>query len=205
MKLDKLLDLQGQFLADYTDGFDSPDMLKIRKKHNVEKLSAQAQEAFAESKFGDPEAVVQCMIQIIGRSSMVSMFEKPRFRDAVGTALPETRERMADGLYEMLHGKQEKGFNAILDELVTMKLAKWSLMSILPYYYAPTENWFIKPNTTKAILKHFEVEDLVYKPRPSYEFYRDYSALLDQMKDMADPKLGGNNAAFTGFLMMTIM
>ena len=205
MRLDKLLELQGRFLADYPDGFDDPEMLKVRKKHNVAKLTAQAQGAFAEEKFGDPEVISQSMIQIIGRSSMVSMFEKPRFRDAVGTALPETREVMVDGLYELLHGSKEKGFNAILDELVPMKLAKWSLMSILPYYYAPTESWFIKPNTTKAILQHFEVEGLVYKPRPSYAFYRDYSALLDEMRDMADPKLGGNNAAFTGFLMMTIM
>lgn len=205
MKLDKLLELQGQFLADYPEGFDDEYMLKIRKKHNVDKLSTQTQEAFAESKFGDPEAITKSMTQIMSRSSMVSMFEKPKFRDAVGSSSPETREVLTDGLYELLHGNQEKGFNAILDELVTMKLAKWSLISALPYYYAPTQNWFIKPNTTKAILKHFEVEDLVYKPRPSYEFYRDYSGLLDQMKDMADPKLGGNNAAFTGFLMMTIM
>lgn len=205
MKLDKLLELQGQFLADYPEGFDDPEMLKIRKKHNVEKLTGQAQEAFAESKFGDPEAIAKSMTQIMSRSSMVSMFEKPKFRDAVSSSLPETREMLTDGLYELLHGDKEKGFNVILDELVTMKLAKWSLISALPYYYAPTENWFIKPNTTKAILKHFEVEDLVYKPRPSYEFYRDYSGLLDQMKDMADPKLGGNNAAFTGFLMSTIM
>ncbi|MGB1256006.1 MAG: hypothetical protein ACPG51_09070 [Thiolinea sp.] len=205
MKLDKLLELQGQFLADYPEGFNDPEMQKVRKKHNVDKLTEQAQDAFTEAKFGDPEAVIQSMIQIVGRSSMVSMFEKPRFRDAVGTSLPETRELMVDGLYEFLHGNQEKGFNILLEELVTMKLAKWSLISILPFYYAPTENWFIKPNTTKAILKHFEIESLVYKPRPSYAFYRDYSALLTEMKDNADPNLGVNNAAFTGFLMMTIM
>lgn len=87
-----------------------------------------------------------------------------------------------------------------------MKLARWSIISILPFYYAPTKHWFIKPNTTKAILKYFEADDeLVYKPRPAYEFYRDYSAFLDELKGRTDERLSPNNAAFTGFLMMSLM
>nr|CAA6804017.1 MAG: Unknown protein [uncultured Thiotrichaceae bacterium] len=40
---------------------------------------------------------------------------------------------------------------------------------------------------------------------PSYEFYRDYSAFLDELKDRTNARLSLNNAAFTGFLMMTLM
>ena len=148
-------------------------MLKVGKKHNVNKLAGQAKEMLDPSQFGNPEVIIQNMTLLLSRSSMVSMFEKLKFRDAVGTLLPETRETMVDGLYEPLHGNMNKGFNTLLDELVAMKLGKWSLMSLLPFYYASTEFWFVKPNTTKAILKYFEVEDLVYKPRPSYEFHRD--------------------------------
>lgn len=205
MNLDKVHELEGDFFARYPEGFVDPEMVKVRKKHNVDKLVGQANEMFAPSQFGNPEMITQNMILLVSRSSMVSMFEKPKFRDAVGSSLPETREALSDGLSELLRGDEEKGFNAILDELVVMKLAKWSLISLLPFYYAPTERWFIKPNTTKAILKYFEVDDLVYKPRPSYEFYRDYSAFLDELKDRTDERLSPNNAAFTGFLMMSLM
>lgn len=205
MNLDKLHELEGDFFARFPEGFSDPEMLKVRKKHNVDKLVEQAKTLFDPSQFGNPEVITQGMAQLISRSSMVSMFEKPKFRDAVGSSLPRTREALSDGLSELLHGDEEKGFNAILDELVGMKLAKWSLMSILPFYYAPTERWFIKPNTTKSILKYFEVGDLVYKPRPSYEFYHDYSAFLDELKDRTDERLSPNNAAFTGFLMMSLM
>lgn len=54
----------------------------------------------------------------------------------------------------------------------------------------------------KNILKYFEIEDIVYKPRPSYEFYRKYKKILKQFKKEVNKNLGDNNAKFTGFLMM---
>ena len=205
MRIDKLFELQGDFFARFPDGFDDPEMVKIGKKHNVSRLSEQAQEMFAESKFGMPESIVQNMILLIKRSSMISMFDKPKFRDAVGSISPSERELLADGLYELLHGKKEQGFDQILEQLVALKLGRWSLISAVPYYFDMKENWFIKPNTTKSILKYFEMDkELVYKPRPSYEFYRDYSQFLTDLRDEADPKLSPSNAAFTGFLMMSI-
>ena len=190
MRIDKLFELQGDFFARFPDGFDDPELHKRIKKHNVDRLAAQAQEMFAETQFGMPEAIVQNMILLIKRSSM-------------------EREILADGLFELLHGKKisdkEKGFDQILEQLVTLKLGRWSLISAIPYYYNMTENWFIKPNTTKMILKYFEMDkELVYKPRPSFEFYQDYSEFLTNLRDEADPKLSKSNAAFTGFLMMSI-
>lgn len=205
MRIDKLFELQGDFFARFPDGFDDPEMLKIGKKHNVNKLAGQAQEMFAESQFGMPEAIVKNMILMISRSSMISMFDKPKFRDAVGAISPVERELMADGLFDLLHGDKEKGFDQILEQLVVLKLGRWSLMSAIPYYFDMKENWFIKPNTTKSILKYFEMDkELVYKPRPSFEFYQEYSQFLTNLRDEADPKLSPSNAAFTGFLMMSI-
>ena len=209
MRIDKLFELQGDFFARFPDGFDDPEMVKRVKNHNVDKLAGQAQEMFDESQFGMPEAIVKNMILMISRSSMISMFDKPKFRDSVGAISPMEREILADGLFELLHGKKvsdkEKGFDQILEQLVRLKLGRWSLISAIPYYYNMTENWFIKPNTTKMILKYFEMDkELVYKPRPSFEFYQDYSEFLTNLRDECDPKLSKSNAAFTGFLMMSI-
>jgi len=90
--------------------------------------------------------------------------------------------------------------NALLD----LKLGKWTLVSALPFYYDMHKYWFIKPNTTKAILKHFGVQNLAYQPSPTHAFYQSYSDFLLELRELADPKLSISNAAFTGFLMMSI-
>ncbi len=205
MRIDKLFELQGDFFARYPDGFDDEAIMKIRKKHNLDKLAAQAQEAFAETKFGLPESIIQHMILTVSRSSMVFMFDRLRFRDGVGALSPIERERLVEALFDRLHGNKERGFDQMLDQLIKLKLGSWSMISAIPYYYDMQENWFIKPSVTKSVLKYFEMDkELVYKPRPSFEFYRDYSDFLTNLRDEADPKLSPSNGAFTGFLMMTI-
>ena len=89
-----------------------------------------------------------------------------------------------------------------MEILTEEKLAKWSLISIIPYYFAPKKHIFIKPTTTKNVLKYFDIEEIVYKPRPSYEFYRDYKKILAGFKKEVNKKLSNDNAKFTGFLMM---
>ena len=205
MRIDKLHDLQGDFFARYAEGFMDPEMIKLGKKHNVDKVVDFTQESFAETQFGKPESIVKNLTQVVSKSSMISMFDKPKFRDAVLTLAPKECKALADAVFELLYGKQQKGFEQMLDQLVTLKLGRWSLMSVLPFYHDPNKNWFIKPNTTKSILKYFEVDQqMIYKPRPSYSFYQEYSDFLTQLRDESDPRLSPNNAAFTGFLMMTI-
>jgi len=88
--------------------------------------------------------------------------------------------------------------------LATEKLAKWSIISIIPAYYKPTKEVFVKPTTAKGILKHFNIEDLSYKPLPSWGFYKKYRKLMNDAKKEVDPSLSPSNAAFSGFLMMVL-
>lgn len=90
----------------------------------------------------------------------------------------------------------------MLEIFTEEKLAKWSLISVIPYYYAPKKHLFIKPTTTKDVLKYFDIEEIVYKPRPSYEFYAKYKKILAQFKKEVNNKISNDNAKFTGFLMM---
>ena len=96
------------------------------------------------------------------------------------------------------------GFDAMIDLLHTEKLAKWSLISIIPAYYSPSTEVFVKPTTTKNVIKHFEIKDLIYKPRPSWDFYQRYRAIINSAKDKVDNSLSPSNAAFSGFLMMAM-
>jgi hypothetical protein len=134
---------------------------------------------------------------------MVSRFEKPRFRDYVSGLSREDRAYLAGGYCNLLHGDQETGFNQILDVLTEGQLAKWSLMTIVMHHYRPQVDVFVKPTTTKNVIRQFELDDLVYRPRPSWGFYAAYRDAISEMKRHVHPSLSPNNAAFTGFLMMS--
>lgn len=198
----KLLKIaEASFMAEFPGGFENPEMVKVGKKHRVSKLSEQAQLAFAKGRFKDSEAICEDMVRIIGRSSMVSMFEKPKFRGFVQRLNKDERAFLANALKNLLHGKQEQGFNAMVDLLKTEKLAKWTLVSAIPAYYRPTEEVFVKPTTAKNIINNFKVPELVYHPSPSWGFYRAYRDLVNDAKTKVDPRLSPSNPAFTGFLM----
>ena len=203
MNLKKLRQAEATFFARYPGGFGDPDLQQIGKRHNVDKVVAQAQELLSKKVFKQTSVALDNVVRIVTRSSMVSLFEKPKFRDYVNGLGRDDREYLAAGFHKLLHGNQEKGFDQVLDVLIEGKLAKWSLMTICLLYLRPQQEVFVKPTTTKAVLRQFEIEDLVYHPRPTWAFYAAYRELIADMKSQVDPGLSPNNAAFTGFLMMT--
>ena len=142
------------------------------------------------------EKTVADMVKTVSRSSMVSMFEKPKFRDFCGRLDQSQKGFLVDSLIELLHGDQQAGFEGMVDLLLTEKLAKWSLVTIIPAYYAPNKEVFVKPTTAKGVIAHFDIEGLVYKPRPTWEFYTGYRTLINQAKKKVDKKLSPSNARF---------
>lgn len=202
MRIDILKAAEAEFFSIYPEGFDDPEMAAIKKRHKVAKMTEMAHDAFGKDKFGFTQEIVENMIKIVTRSSLISVFEKPKYRDYLRSLDQETKDLLAHGLYLQLHGDSEKGFNLVLDVLTLGKLAKWSLISVIPYYYYPQTEAFMKPTTVKGIVTTFELEGLIYKPRPSYSFYIEYRRQLMEMRKMVSPNLGPDNAAFSGFLMM---
>jgi len=203
VNLQKLREAESLFLHRYPGGFENEDMQKVGKKHNVGRLSEYAATALARKNFNQQARILDEIVKIVSRSSMVSMFEKPKFRDYVNGLSRDDRAFLATGFKRLLHGEQEQGFNDLVDVLSEGKLAKWSLITICPLYYRPQSEVFVKPTTTKNVIRQFELEDLVYNPRPSWEFYVGYRDAITRMKAAVSPSLSPNNAAFTGFLMMT--
>ncbi len=203
MNLKKLREAEGLFLHRYPGGFGSEEMRHIARKHNVDKLSELAAASLTKKHFGNTAQVLDDLVKIVTRSSMVSMFEKPKFRDYVNGLSRDDRAFLASGFKKLLHGNQQQGFADVVDVLTEGKLAKWSLVTICPFYYRPQREVFVKPTTTKNAIRQFELEGLAYRPRPSWEFYVAYRDAIDAMKAAVDPSLSPNNAAFTGFLMMT--
>lgn len=200
MNLEKLEQARDDFFERYPAGYEDPEMQAIIKKHRVAKMNAFARENFAPECFDEPEAVFRAIGKIVNQSSLVSIFEKPKFREFAETANPFDRQEMVDGLYEFLHGDQEDGFERMLRTLGRYKLAKWVLLTLIGVYYNPQVEVLIKPTTVKGIIEYYELEGLKYSPKPTYAFYRDYRAALNDMKSRLDCFKDGDNAAFSGFL-----
>jgi len=67
MNLKKLKQAEEAFLNQYPGGFDNPEMVAIRKKHNVDKMIAFAQDSFSKRNFKLPDLIVENMIKVISR------------------------------------------------------------------------------------------------------------------------------------------
>lgn len=205
MNYERLKTAETVFLDRYPGGFGHEDLVAVGKKHRIDRMTEQTRTLLARERFRQQGAVLDDIVKLVTRSSMVSLFEKPKFRDFVNGLNRDDREYLADGFRILLHNKkQEPGFNKILDVLREGKLAKWSLITILPLYMRPEEEVFVKPTTTKRIIAYLELEDLVYKPQPSWAFYAAYRDAINHIKTLVDPSITTNNAAFTGFLMVTL-
>ena len=203
MNVGKLREAEALFLLRYPGGFESEELRHVVRRHNVGRLIEFAQSALAVERFARRAQVLDDIVKIVSRSSMVSMFEKPRFRDYVKGLGRNERAHMAGSFEQLLHGDPERGFSDLVELFGEAGLAKWSLLTVCPFYYRPDREVFVKPTTTKNVIRQFELEGLVYQPRPSWPFYVRYREAIAQMKAAVDPALAPNNAAFTGFLMMT--
>ena len=201
---EKLRAAQARFFMEYPGGFANEELVNIGKKHRMDTMVAMAQDSFTPAACLNVDKTIDAMIKVVSRSSMVSMFEKPKYRDTLRALPDDDRAFLVQCLSELLHGKQSLGFAGMADLLRLHKLAKWSLLTIIPAYYAPTVEVFIKPTTVKGILAYFEMAEPVYKPAPSWAFYETWRGLINAAKQQVDSSLSPSNAAFSGFLMMAL-
>ena len=205
MNLERLRQAEEAFLQRYPGGFDNPEIIATRvRKHKPDQMISLAQESFAKRNFRLPDLIVQNMVKLISRSSIISVFEKPRFRDFAGALPPHEKETLSTGLEQLLHRNEQTGFEIVLDLLKSGKLAKWSLMTVCQTYYHPQRDVFVKPTTVKGVIEFFELEHLQYRPTPSWGFYESYRSAFYDMKSRVHPSLSPTNAAFSGFLWMTV-
>jgi hypothetical protein len=204
MDLKKLKQAEEEFFNRYPGGFANPEMIAIRKKHKLEKMIELAQDGFAKRNFKLPDLVIENMIKVITRSSLISVFEKPKFRDFARALPSDSRKTLTSGLQKLLYGNEQIGFETMLEVLKRGRLAKWSLMTICQAYYRPQVEVFVKPTTAKGIIETFELKNLHYKPTPTWAFYDEYRAVINEMKTQVDASLSPYNVAFTGFLMRSM-
>ncbi len=204
MNLEKLKDIESEFLERYPKGFEDAHFFPTMKKFKPEKLEEFAKEALKKENFSNPNLVVDGFLKIIQKSVMVSLFDKLKLKDAIMSLNSYEKDMLSIEIFELLYGDKKEGFEGLVEFLAQYNLAKWTLLSVVPYSINRQTEYFIKPTTTKNIIKYFELESLIYKPKPSFEFYENYTKVLDEMKSNVSDSLTFDNAAFTGFLKIGI-
>ncbi len=203
MNYERLRIAEAHFLQSYPGGFSDPALEPTLKKHRMNKMTEFAEELFAPACFYQPNEFLGKLVKLVSRSSMVSMFEKPKFRDAIDDMNSNEREELTEALRELYHGSQPAGFGKVVDLFSRRRIAKWSIVTIGLVYYRPDQEVFVKPTTAKMIIEKLQL-DLEYRPKPSWEFYSGYRDAVMEIKSRVNPSLSSNNAALTGFLMMAL-
>ena len=132
MNQTRLENAQRWFLSRYPGGFAHPELALIGKKHRLEKMQDFVRDNFAQKKFRDTDELLADWVKLVSRASLVSIFEKPKFRDLVNDLSPKEKNGFAAGLKAQLHGDQQTGFEKILHLLQSYKFAKWSIISLAP-------------------------------------------------------------------------
>ena len=205
MNTDKLLQAEAAFLSHYPQGFSDPSMASVKKKHNVDKLAEFAQENLTIANFNRPEFIAETVLKIVSRSSMVSRFEKPRFRDFIHCLNSSEKEAFSSAYEKRLFGRaKRRGFEELVGMMQPFGVAKWSIVSVVPFYFSPRKEVFVKPTTAKGILANLEIEGLEYRPAPTWDFYQGYQRLLKEISQTVSPTLSPNYAALSGFLMISL-
>jgi hypothetical protein len=205
MNLSRLKQAEAVFLQRYPGGFNNPELIATRvKKHRPDQMIALARESFAPDKFNRPELIAQNMVKVMGRSSITSVFEKAKFKNFANSLSRDEKEFLSSSLNQLLHEKEQIGFEMMLDLLKSRKQAKWTFMTVCQTYFHPQRDVFIKPTTVKSVIQYFELEHLHYRPTPSWAFYEGYRAAFHEMKSKVVASLSPTNPAFSGFLWMTV-
>ena len=204
MNLEKLKDLEAEFLHSYPTGFRDEQFFPQIKKFNPEKLETFAKESLKKENFSNPNLLVEGFFKTIQKAVMVSLFDKLKLKDAIASLNSYEKDMLSIEIYELLYGDKKAGFEGLVEFLAKYNLAKWTIVSVTPYCLNRHTEYFIKPTTTKNIIKYFELKDCIYKPRPSFEFYENYTKALDEMKKNLDDSLTFDNVAFTSFFTIAM-
>ena len=204
MNTDKLLLLEERFLAQYPLGFNDPGLKEIEKRHKVNIMHQLAHDWFNPAMFHEPIEVADHFGKLIAKSSLVSIFEKAKFKDVIKQMTFSEKVALSEAIHDNLFGNQEKGFNQMVEILAMYEMAKWPILTVLGLYYNGDYEVLVKPTTAKNILKYLEVSEFKYTSKPNYQFYNQYRTLINDLKERTQTRLADDNGAFCGFLMMTI-
>lgn len=206
MNIERLKDLEAEFIDEYPEAFDDERLTKLIKKFSPDKLEHLSKELFKKENFSKPEFICESFVNVIYKSVVISFYDKMKLRDSFKKMGIYEKDMFSIALYDLLYGNKKDGYDDISQLLSQYNLAKWTLISLIPYYMDRANEYFVKPTTTKNIISYLELENLIYKPKPTYEFYEEYKKALNEVKTKVNKSLKNenDNIYMTAFLRIAI-
>lgn len=204
MNKEKLWEIERLFYSRYPQGFQDPLILEIVKKHKPDKVQQMARTYFSEDQFSFPAVVAQNWVKLVSSSTMISLFDKPKFRDYIRGLHEDSVSNLIGHMQAFFYGDEDQGFTGMVAQLHRDKMAKWSILTLGPVLLRPDRDVFVKPTTAKGIIELLDVKNIKYQTYPTYEFYRGFRELIMEIKTTMHKPVSDNNAAITGFLMMAM-
>ena len=101
MNLEKLKDIEVEFLSQYPNGFKDENFFPTMKKFDPSKLEEFTKENLKKENFSNPNLVVDAFSKIIQKSVLVSLFDKLKFRDMISSLTSYERDMLSIELYEL--------------------------------------------------------------------------------------------------------
>ncbi len=133
MNLDKLKNLESEFLCRYPKGFEDEDFFPTIKKFNPEKLEKFAKDVLKKENFSNPNLLIEGFFKTVQKSVMVSLFDKLKLKDAISSLNSYEKDMLSIEIYELLYGNKKNGFEDLVEFLAQYNLAKWTIISVTPY------------------------------------------------------------------------
>ena len=111
MNLEKLKDVETEFLLQYPKGFEDAVFFPTMKKFDPSKLEAFTKENLKKENFSNPNLLVDSFFQIIQKSVLVSLFDKLKFRERFASTITESEQE------ELFSEKKKNNDNSILGKV----------------------------------------------------------------------------------------
>ena len=105
MNRERLRQAEASFLQIYPRGFADPAIQPLRKKHNVDRLVRFSRDNLTRVHCSRPEALSSALLKVVSRSSLVSRFEKPRFKEFLASLGSDDKVALAFAVEQRLESQ----------------------------------------------------------------------------------------------------
>ncbi|MBI2768271.1 MAG: hypothetical protein HYX47_01500 [Burkholderiales bacterium] len=183
----------------YPAGFDDP-VYQVAERSVKERAHLEWESELSPLAYrrmlarGEHSRIVDAVLRIEQRSSLLFSFEKMALRDAVGTAAGG--RLFAVALYAFLYGRgsPQNKFDAWLGALSSLprrqaRVLSWPLVTVFGQIARPDTHLFFKPTVTRKAARAYGF-DLDYEAAPSWPAYRALQTFAAIIRRDLDRKPG---------------
>ena len=155
---------RARFLRIFPDGFAAEAYLNSERAYKLTAKQKLDQSLPLESAL-ESSGLGEAALAIFRATNLLSPFEKTRLQDPLRGP---NADQFVHGAAKFALGDHKAGLLEMTKALKPHEMAKWTVVTYLPFLWQPNSQMFLKPEVTKN-----------YAERVGHSFANDYSPQLD--------------------------